>query len=348
MNDKQAELPGTIEKRAMQEVRDLFVARWVAYMIGVAAELGLADFIHAGGKTAEDIAQAKGLHASSLYRLLRALASYGIFAEQDDGTFAQTPMSEALRKDVPHSVSSLARLAIRPWSVQAWMELGHAIRTGSPAFEHVNGLQFFEYLNQYPNEVELFAEAMRGFSAATGAAVAETYDFSGIRTLADIGGSQGLILSLILRKYPEMRGILFDLPSVVKGAPNFIKSYGLENRIDVRTGDFFEAIPDGADAYLLKHILHDWSDEDCLRILKSIHAVAGSDTKLLIVDAVIGAGNEREYGKVLDIYMLVHFRGKERTHSEWKELLNAAGFQLTQVVSTPSFAHVIEAARIKR
>jgi O-methyltransferase domain len=206
MNNKQDELPGTIEKRAVQDVRDLLVARWVAYMIGVAAELGLADFIHAGGRTAEDIAQAKGLHASSLYRLLRALASYGIFAEQDDGTFAQTPMSEALRKDVPHSVSSLAQLAIRPWSVQAWMELSHGIRTGSPAFEHVNGMQFFEYLNQHPNEMELFAEAMRGFSAATGAAVAETYDFSGIRTLADIGGSQGLILSLILRKYPEMRG----------------------------------------------------------------------------------------------------------------------------------------------
>jgi hypothetical protein len=348
MNNKQDELPGAIEKLAMQEVRDLMVARWVAYIIGVAAELELADFINAGGKTAEDIAQAKGLQASSLYRLLRALASYGIFAEQEDGTFAQTPMSDALRKDVPHSVSSLAQLATRPWSVQAWMKLSHGIRTGTPAFEHVNGMQFFEYLNKHPNEVELLAGAMRGFSAATGAAVAETYDFSGIRILADIGGSQSLILSLILRKYPEMRGILFDLPAVIEGAPNFIKSYGLENRIDVRTGDFFEAIPDGADAYLLKHILHDWCDEDCLRILKNIYAVAGSDTKLLIVDAVIGAGNEREFGKILDIYMLVHLRGKERTHSEWKELLNAAGFQLTQVVSTPSFAHVIEAVRIKR
>jgi O-methyltransferase domain len=184
---------------------------------------------------------------------------------------------------------------------------------------------------------------MRSFSVATGAAVAETYDFSGIRTLADIGGSQGFILSLVLPKYPDMRGILFDLPAVVEGAPSFIKSYGLESRIDVRSGNFFESIPSGADAYLLKHILHDWSDEDCLRILKNIYAVAEPGTKLLIVDTVIGARNEHEFGKILDMQMLVHCPGKERTQAEWKELLHAAGFQLTRVVPTPSFAHVVEA-----
>ena len=154
--------------------------------------------------------------------------------------------------------------------MRAWMELGHSIRTGTPAFDHVNGMQLFEYFNKDPNELELYAEAMRSFSVATGAAVAETYDFSGIRTLADIGGSQGFVLSLVLHKYPDMRGILFDLPAVVQGAPSFIKSCGLESRIDVRSGNFFEAISGGADAYLLKHILHDWNDEDCLRILKKV------------------------------------------------------------------------------
>jgi hypothetical protein len=153
--------------------------------------------------------------------------------------------------------------------------------------------------------------------------------------------------ALVLRKYRDMRGILFDLPAVVKGAPSFIKSYGLESRIEVRSGDFFESIPSGADAYLLKHILHDWSDEDCLRILTNIYAIAEPGSKLLVVDAVIGARNEHEFAKILDIQMLVHLRGKERTHAEWKELLHAAGFQLTRVVPTPSFAHVIEAVRIK-
>jgi O-methyltransferase domain len=225
------------------------------------------------------------------------------------------------------------------------MELEHSVRAGTPAFEHLNEIQLFEYFDKHPNELELFAEAMRSFSVATGAAVAETYDFSGIRTLADIGGSQGFNLSLVLQKYPDMRGILFDLPAVVKGAPSFIKSYGLESRIDVRGGNFFESIPSGADAYLLKHILHDWSDEDCLRILKNIYAVAEPGTKLLIVDAVIGARNEHEFAKILDIQMLVHLSGKERTQAEWKELLHVAGFRLTRVVPTSSFAHVVEAVR---
>jgi hypothetical protein len=338
--------PGTMEKPATQEVQDLMTARWVADMIGVAAKLELADFIQAGAKTAEETAKAKGLHANSLYRLLRGLASYGIFAEQEDGTFAQTPRSDALRKDVPYSAWGMAQLTTRPWSVRAWMELEHSVRAGTPAFEHLNGIQLFEYFDKQPNELELFAEAMRSFSVATGAAVAETYNFSGIRTLADIGGSQGFNLSLVLQKYPDMRGILFDLPAVVKGAPSFIKS--LESRIDVRGGNFFESIPNGADAYLLKHILHDWSDEDCLRILKNIYAVAEPGTKLLIVDAVIGARNEHEFAKTLDIQMLVlTHEGKERTYAEWKELLHAAGFQLTGVVPTPSFAHVVEAVPIK-
>ena len=347
MKLKQHEPPGTVEKTATQEVQDLMTTRWVADMIGVAAELELADFIDAGAKTAEEIAKAKGLHASSLYRLLRGLASYGIFAEQEDGTFAQTPSSDALRKDVPHSAWGVAQLTTRPWSVRAWMELGHSIRAGTPAFEHVHGMQVFDYFNRHPNELELFAAAMRSFSVTTSAAMAETYDFSGIRTLADIGGSQGFVLSLVLQKYPDMRGILFDLPVVVKGASSVIKSYGLESRIDVRSGNFFESIPSGADAYLLKHILHDWSDEDCLRILTNVYTVAKPGTKLLVVDAVIGARNEHEFAKILDIQMLVHLRGKERTQAEWKELLHAAGFQITRVVSTSSFAHVVEAVRSK-
>lgn len=150
-------------------------------------------------------------------------------------------------------------------------------------------------------------------------------------------GNKGFILSLVLQKYPEMRGILFDLPAVVQGAPNFIKSYGLENRIDIRGGNFFGSIPSGADAYLLKHILHDWSDEDCLRILKNIYAVTEPGTKLLIVDAVIGARNEHEFAKILDIQMLVFLHGKERTEAEWKGLLSVAGFQLTGLVPTPSY-----------
>jgi hypothetical protein len=176
MKIKPNQPPGTLEKSATQEVQDLMTARWVADMIGVAAKLELADFIHAAVKTAEEIAKAKGLHATS-----------GIFAEQEDGTFTQTPRSDALRKDVPYSAWGMAQETTRPWAVQTWSELGHSIRAGTPAFDHVHGMQIFEYFNKHPNELELFAEAMRSFSVATGTAMAEAYDFSGIRTLADIG-----------------------------------------------------------------------------------------------------------------------------------------------------------------
>src|SRR6201987_1291334 len=172
MKLKQDEPPGAIAKQATQEVQDLISARWVADMIGVAAELQLADFINTGAKTAEEIAKTKGLHVTSLYRLLRALASYGIFAEQEDGTFAQTPRSDALRKDVSHSAWGGAQLTTRPWSVRAWMELGHCIRAGTPAFEHVHGMQVFDYFNRHPKELELFAGAMRSFSVTAGTAMA--------------------------------------------------------------------------------------------------------------------------------------------------------------------------------
>ena len=157
MKLKQDEQPGIMEKPATQEVIDMMTARWVADIIGIAAELELADFIGAGAKTAKEIAKAKGLHSGSLYRLLRGLASYGIFAEQEDGTFAQTPRSDTLRKDVPHSAWGWAQLVTRPWAGRAWMELGHSIRTGTPAFEHVNGMPIFEYFNKHPYELELFA-----------------------------------------------------------------------------------------------------------------------------------------------------------------------------------------------
>jgi hypothetical protein len=243
MKFKQGGPSGTAEKTATQEVQDLMTARWVTDMIGVAAQLELADFINAGAKTAEEVAKAKGLHAGSLYRLLRGLASYGIFAEQDDGTFVQTPRSDALRKDVPYSAWGWVQLVTRPWAVRTWSELGHSVRAGTPAFDHVHGMPLFEYFNKHPDELELFAEAMRSFSVATGNAVAEAYDFSGIRTLADIGGSQGFNFVSGFAEVSGYAGILFDLPAVVQGAPNFIKSYGLENRVDIRGGDCFESIP---------------------------------------------------------------------------------------------------------
>jgi hypothetical protein len=305
-------------------VLQLATGRWVAHLVGVAAELGLADLVQSGPKTAEQLAEAAGLHAPSLYRLLRALASVGVFSRQEDGRFAQTPMSDALRSDVSYSMRGLARMVNRPWTIGAWTNLEHSVRTGVSAFEETYGTSIFDYLTQHPVEMQILAQAMSSFSAQIGAAVADAYDFSEIRRLADIGGSHGMVLALILASNPAMRGILFDLPGVIEGSSDFLKSRGIHHRIDLKSGNFFESVPGGADAYLLKHVLHDWSDENCVRILKNIHAVAKPDTKLLLVEFILNESNKPQFAKITDLEMLViSSYGRERTRVEWENLLRA-------------------------
>jgi hypothetical protein len=226
------------------------------------------------------------------------------------------------------------------------MELGHSVRTGIPAFEYVHKTPPIDYLTQHPAETEIFVESMRSFSAQVGTALAESYDFSSIETLADIGGSQGLVLSIVMTKHPTLRGILFDIPGVVEGAVPFLKSQGLAHRVEVRSGSYFETAPSGADAYLLKHILHDYNDEDCLRILKIIHAAAKPGAKLLVAEAIVEVTNEPQFAKILDIQMLVHLYGKERTRDQWQELLRSGGFRLSRIVRTNSYAFMIEALRV--
>ena len=327
-------------------VLQLAVGRWISHIVGTCAELGLADEIQAGPASAAELAQKKGLHAPSLYRLLRALASLGIFSEQSDGRFVQTPMSDALRSDVPYSMRGMARMVNRPWSIRAWTELEHSLRTGDSAFEHVHGTQGFDYLTKHPQEMEIFANAMSSFTAQVGAAVADAYDFSSIRTLADIGGSHGMVLATVLAKYPALKGILFDLPPVVAGAESVLSSRGVASRVERVGGDFFKGVPKGADAYLMKHILHDWSDEDSIRILKRIHEAAEKGAKLLLVEGVVSDAPGSEFIKVLDIEMLaITHGGRERTLPEWQKLLEASGFTFQRVVPTASPPCVIEAVR---
>jgi hypothetical protein len=327
-------------------VLQLATGRWVAHMVGVAAELGLADLVQTGPKTAEQLADAAGLHAPSLYRLLRSLAGVGVFAKQEDGRFAQTPMSDALRSDVSYSMRGLARMVNRPWTIGAWTNLEHSVRTGISAFEEANGIGLFDYFAQHAVEMQIFAQAMSGFSAQIGTAVADAYDFFGIKTLADIGGSHGMVLALILARNPEMRGILFDLPEVIEGSSDFFKNRGMHQRVELKSGNFFESVPEGADAYLLKHVLHDWSDQNCLRILKNIHAVTSSATKLLVVEFILNESNEPQFAKVADLEMLVNSPdGKERTRVQWQNLLRAGGFRLTRAIPTNSGVYLIEAVR---
>lgn len=327
-------------------ILQLVTGRWVSQIVGVAAELGLADEIQNGPKGAEELAATKGLHATTLYRLLRALASFGIFAEQDDGRFRQTPMSDVLRSDVAYSMRSIARLSNYYWMIQGWMGLEQSVRTGASAFEHVHGLPAFEYASLHPEAMEIFADALAGFAVLVGSAVVEAYHFSGIRTLAEIGGSHGVVLAMVLAKHHQLRGILFDVPSFVEWASKFLRNQGLEHRVEVKSGNILEEAPEGADAYFLQNVLHRRSDDDCLRILNAVRSAAKPGAKLLVVEAIVETSNEPQFAKTWDITMLVVTRGgKERTRAEWLKLLGAAGFRVSRITPTASFASVIEAAR---
>ena len=319
---------------------------WISRAISVAAKLGIADLLGEGPRGCDDLARATGVHAPTLYRLLRALAGVGVFAEAEDGRFALTPMAECLRTDAPNSIRAYAIMLGEDWFWRAWGDLPHSVATGESGFEHVHGMPLFEYFRREPEQAALFDEAMSNRSRQVDAAVLAAYDFAGISKLVDVGGGHGALLASILAAHPEMRGVLFDLPQVVEGAKGRLGADGLLDRCEIVGGDFLLAVPAGGDAYLLKHVLHDWDDERAAAILKSCHRAMAPGARLLVVEIVITPGNVPSFGKLLDLNMLVMFRGgRERTRAEYEALFAAAGFDLTRVVPTASLANVLEGAR---
>jgi hypothetical protein len=325
------------------QLMQFITGTWLAQATHVAAKLGIADLVKDGPKPVADLATATGTAPGPLYRVLRALAGFGVFAETAPRTFGLTPMAECLRSDVPNSLRAVAVMFGTPWQRAAWSDILHAVRTGEPAFNHVHGMNFFEYCQKNPHAAAVFDEAMTSFSAQETPAVLEAYDFSGVRALVDVAGGHGSLLASILQKYPAMRGVLFDMPSVIDGAKKKGHLAAAAGRCELVGGDFFKSVPPGGDAYLMKHIIHDWSDEHSLTILKNIRKVIVTGGRLLLVEMVIPAGNEPHFGKLLDLEMLVQTQGgKERTEAEYRDLFAAAGFRLTRVVATKAPACVVE------
>ena len=233
---------------------------WVSQMVHVAAKLGLADRLADGPRTADELAQATGTNPRSLYRLLRALASLGVFSEGDDQRFTQTPLSEDLRRDGPGSQWAMA-VMMGDEHYHSWGDLLESVRTGQTAFDRLYGKPIFEYLGEHPEQAEVFDAAMTSIHGRETQAVLDAYDLSGVHVLADVGGGNGSNLIGVLCRYPEMRGVLFDLPHVVERAGRDLEAAGLSGRCEVVGGDFFASIPVEADAYFLRHIIHDWDDE---------------------------------------------------------------------------------------
>lgn len=313
--------------------------------ISVAAKLNLADLLKDEAKTADELAQAAGVQPRPLYRILRALASVGIFAEDNTGRFRLTPLAEPLRGDAPDSLRDFAIFLGADWHWRAWGDLSYSTKTGLPSFERIFGKAYFDYLAENPAPAQVFNNAMTSLSASASAAIIGAYDFDGIGELVDIGGGHGFLLVSILKKYPQMRGVLFDAPPVVQGAKDIIEAAGVGSRCDVVGGDFFASAPAG-DAYIIKHIIHDWDDERACTILKNCHRAMNENGKLLVVEMVIPEGNGPSLGKLLDLEMLVLLHSFERTEAQYGALFERAGFKLTRVVPTPSPYSVIEGVRI--
>jgi hypothetical protein len=322
----------------------LVTGYWISQALYVAAKLNLADLVKDGPRSAEALAQTTGTHAAALYRLLRALASIGCFVEDATHRFGLTPLAECLRSDLPGSQRALTVMSGEE-HYRAYGELLYSIQTGKTAFDHVYGMPVFDYLSRHPEQAQIFDQAMVGVHGRETAAMTDAYDFSSIGVLADVGGGNGSLLTGVLHKFPGLRGLLYDLPGVADRARDNIRAAGLAQRCQLIGGSFFESVPAGADAYLLRHIIHDWDDPQALTILRNIHKVLDSSGRLLVVEAVIPAGNEPFFGKLLDLTMLTIPGGRERTADEYRALFRAAGFTLSRIVPTACEVSVIEGKR---
>jgi len=323
------------------------IGHYVSRAMYVAAELGVADLLRGGARSAEELAQKTGTHAPSLRRVLRLLASVGIFAEQESGEFAHTPMSELLRTDVPGSMHASVRLFTGPSIQDSWKELEFCVRTGLPALEKAHpGANPFDDMAKDPAAAANFDKAMATFAPATSAAVAAAYDFSGFSRVTDVGGGNGAILIGLLRANPKLRGLVFDQPHVAERARAHIAEQGFSERCEAAGGSFFEKVPGGSDAILLKHVIHDWNDAQATAILRCVRAALPAHGKLLIVEGVyparIDQSLESRGAAANDVNMLVSTGGRQRSESEFRSLYAASGFRLTRIVPTPARVAVIE------
>jgi hypothetical protein len=304
----------------------------IGHMLSAVAEIGIADQLADGPLTVEELAKRTETNADALYRVLRALASKGVFTEVSRRTFGLTPLADTLRADAARSVRDVFRLQGQPFMRNAYAALDYTIRTGEPSFDYVNGTSLFAYLAERPDMTALFSTAMGNGARQVQQAAVDAYDFGGITRLVDVGGAHGHLIALILDRYPAMRAILFDQPHVVASAGGFLDGTGHRARIDVVGGSYFESVPAGGDGYVLSHVLHQLSDEEALVVLGNITAVLPPDGRLVIIDPILPEGDAPHPGKFMDITMLALTRGKDRTEQELRELLGQVGLRLVETV----------------
>jgi SAM-dependent methyltransferase len=331
------------DKSNMEFFRQMFGGAWITQGIGVAAELGIADLLADGPQTADELAKKTNTQSDALYRVLRALASIGIFTQDEALRFSSTPLADLLRSDAPESQRSYARMMGSEFDA-AWGELLHSVRTGEPGFQKRFGVPFFQYMTEHPDRHGVYDTAMTAIHGRETEPMLDAYDFGVFETVMDIGGGNGLQLAAILNRYPAIQGILFDLPAVADRARSTISRLGVAERMRVEGGDFFSSVPAGADAYVLRHIIHDWEDPEAISLLRRCREAMKPDGRILIVEMVVPPGNEPGFGKWLDLMMLL-VAGRERTEEEYRHLLSEAGLTMSRVIPTASDVSIIEGVR---
>jgi C-methyltransferase len=322
---------------------EMIIATWTSQAITVAAQLGVADVLADGPLPIAELAAQVGADADALRRLLRALIGRGIFRQRRDGRYELNALAETLRSDAPVSVACAARFYGSREQRERWTLLVDAVRSGTAVVPTLRGKESFDYFADQPELAELFNRTMTSISELTDASVVAGYDFSAYPTIVDVGGGHGPLLAAILAATPGSQGVLYDLPRVVASAPNLLRKRNVADRVRIAEGSFFDGVPGGGDAYILKNIMHDWPDEKAVQILRNVRAAAGSRAAVLLVELVIPAHNRDFPGKWADLEMLLNLAARERTAAEYRDLLSQAGFRMTRVVQTASPLSVVEA-----
>jgi hypothetical protein len=337
----QAQVPVRADD-AQTRLRELIDGYRATQMLYVVAKLGIADHLQQGPLTVKELAKRTSAHEDSLYRLLRTLAGLGVFAEEDGQQFRLTAMGELLRTGVPGSLQVTAQAAGEPWNWRPWGNLAHSVQTGEVAFDNLYGKHTWDWFAENPGPAQIFNRWMDEITASETRAVLGGYDFSGAQTVVDVGGGQGVLLFAVLSKSASTRGILFDLPHVIDAAKKEVPA-ALTKRVQFTAGDFFKAVPEGGDIYILKNIIHDWTDGESGRILEVIRSAMKGRGRILLVENIVCGPNQICRGKTSDIAMMVRNGGRNRTEQEYRDLLRAHAFEITRVVSTagPSLVEAV-------
>lgn len=330
-----------IDLRAFQRLTEL-ADYFVPFTIRAVCELGIADLLAGGPSHVDDLAARSGAHAPSLYRALRALASKEIFTEVRERTFALTPLAELLRED--HPLSLRDAYLLMPADVAAWARMDHTLRTGEPAFDHVHGEHLWDYLAARPDDGARFDRGMQAMTRGELRAIAAAYDWGSLGTVVDVGGGNGAFLAALLARHPALRGKLFDLPHAVANAAPLLAEAGAAERCEIVTGSFFDAIPAGADAYVLKRIVYGWDDEHAVALLRAVRDAMGPDSRILVLEPVAGMADGDDFGTILDVVMLVVDGGRARSAGELAQLFARAGLELVGVRPTMVFP-IVEGRR---